>query len=114
MSVDSKSAQQLKSVNCIIDGKLEVTTDMNVMRHNATDTPRIFGLLGSYGWKISSERLTSPSIILAPPKPVAGQPLTLEEQAVRATQAYIDKLWLKHDGHSYIILQSSMESNGMA
>lgn len=84
ITVDAKIAQQLKAVNCVIDGKLEITTDMPVMRHNATETPKMFGLFGSYGWNISSEKLTSPIMMLGsaappaasvpPPPPAQPQP----------------------------------------
>jgi hypothetical protein len=66
MTVDAKIAQQLKKVHFVIDGKLEITTDMTVVRHNATATPTLFGLFGGYGWKITSEKLTSPSMTLRP------------------------------------------------
>jgi hypothetical protein len=54
LAVDATVAQQLKAINCTIDGKLEVTTDMKVVTHNATETPKLLGLIGHYGWRIST------------------------------------------------------------
>ena len=66
ITVGAKVAQQLKAVNCVIDGNLQITTDMTVVSHNATETPKMLGLFGNYGWKISSEKLTSPAMTLRP------------------------------------------------
>jgi len=66
MTLDLEAARQLKSANFVVDGRLDVTTDMTVTYHNATETPKLQGLVGQYGWKISSERLTSPRMILKP------------------------------------------------
>ena len=66
MTVDTKIAQELMSVHFVIDGKLNVTTDMKVVRHNATETPQLLGLIGHYGWSISSAHLTAPAMTLQP------------------------------------------------
>lgn len=65
ISVDAKIAKQLKAVKFVIDGKLEVTTEMPVVSHNATGTPKFFEMIGSYEWTISSENLTSPRMMLS-------------------------------------------------
>ncbi|HDO25048.1 MAG TPA: hypothetical protein ENG95_00200 [Nitrospirae bacterium] len=59
MKLNRKDIRQLKELKMKIDGKLKVTTNAKVIKHNAKSTPKLFGLLGSYIWQIKS--ITDPA-----------------------------------------------------
>jgi hypothetical protein len=52
----AKDLQELSKLGIKIDGTLEVVLPKNasVISHNATSEPKLFGLFGSYSWKIGS------------------------------------------------------------
>lgn len=49
-----KDRKELSKLGLSIDGTLEITLPKNaeVISSNATSTPKLFGLFGTYGWKI--------------------------------------------------------------
>lgn len=52
----AKDVQELLKLGIKIDGTLEVVLPKNatVISHNATSEPKLFGLFGTYSWKIGS------------------------------------------------------------
>lgn len=47
-----------------IDGSLTIKTDGEVIEHNASSSPSLFGLIGGYNWKIESITDSQPKIII--------------------------------------------------
>ena len=54
MRLNKEAIEQLRALNMKVDGRLEVTTNAKVIKHNASSVPHFFGLLGSYTWQIKS------------------------------------------------------------
>lgn len=54
--IDEKGKKQLAQLGIKLDGTLDITIPKNaeVLSHNATSTPSVFGLVGVYSWKIGS------------------------------------------------------------
>lgn len=54
--INDKTRQELGEMGIKIDGTLEIKLPKNVevLSHNATSTPKLFGMLGAYSWKIGS------------------------------------------------------------
>lgn len=54
--IDEKSRKNLSQLGIRIDGTLDITLPKNaeVISHNATSAPRLFGLVGTYSWKLGS------------------------------------------------------------
>jgi hypothetical protein len=54
--LDEKGKKQLTQLGIKLDGTLDITVPKNaeVLSHNATSTPSLFGLVGTYSWKIGS------------------------------------------------------------
>eukprot|EP01037_Dinobryon_pediforme_P019006 gene19006-19351_t len=54
--VNEKGKKDLSQLGIKVDGTLEVTLPKNaeIISHNATSTPMLFGLVGAYSWKIGS------------------------------------------------------------
>ena len=47
-----------------IDGNLKLTTDGEVMQHNATGKPTLGGLVGAYSWQIKSIEDPAPYMMI--------------------------------------------------
>ena len=54
--LDEKGKKQLAQLSIKLDGTLNITVPKNaeVLSHNATSAPSLFGLVGTYSWKIGS------------------------------------------------------------
>lgn len=54
--LDEKGKKQLAQLGIKLDGTLDITVPKSaeVLSHNATSTPSLFGLVGTYSWKIGS------------------------------------------------------------
>lgn len=54
--LDEKGKKQLAQLGIKLDGTLDITVPKNaeVLSHNATSAPSLFGLVGTYSWKIGS------------------------------------------------------------
>jgi hypothetical protein len=65
--LDNDTRNQLKSIGAKINGELTVDLQkgVSVIKHNAQSKPKMFGLLGSYKWKIKSFNIT-PEIVVKP------------------------------------------------
>lgn len=52
--INEKGKRELDQLGITVDGSFEVTLPKNaeVISHNATSTPSLFGMFGTYGWKI--------------------------------------------------------------
>ncbi|HDL15008.1 MAG TPA: hypothetical protein ENH28_02450 [Euryarchaeota archaeon] len=64
MKLNRQDIRQLKALKMKIDGKLKVTTNAKVIKHNAKSTPKLFGLLGSYSWQIKSISDPAPYMLI--------------------------------------------------
>jgi hypothetical protein len=53
---DANSVKRLNEIGLKYDGTLTVATERGVemVKHNAQSEPKLFGLIGSYGWKITA------------------------------------------------------------
>jgi hypothetical protein len=54
----------LKKLDFTLAGKLTVTTNARVIRHNADRSPWLFGLLGSYEWQVNLSPFPEPWMLL--------------------------------------------------
>lgn len=64
--IGDEGRQQLSSIGLDLDGQLKITSDLDMVSHNATSTPLLGGLIGSYQWHISLDQKTRPEIVLQP------------------------------------------------
>jgi hypothetical protein len=62
--LDEKGIRQLEQLQIKINGVLRVSTDVDVVTHNASTIPRLWGLVGSYRWTIRSSRDPAPLMVL--------------------------------------------------
>jgi len=65
--LSEKDLAELKKIGAKVDGHLKVSVGRNVdvIKHNATSTPKFFGLFGDYEWHIKSPDVV-PFIIVRP------------------------------------------------
>jgi len=54
--IKEKDKKELSQLGIKVDGTLEISVPKNaeIISHNATSTPKFFGLVGTYSWKIGS------------------------------------------------------------
>lgn len=71
--IGDEGRRQLSSIDLALDGQLKITSDLDVVRHNATSTPHLGGLIGSYQWRISLDQKSRPEIVLRDPVPAQSQ-----------------------------------------
>jgi hypothetical protein len=64
MKIGPDDIKQLRELKMGIDGRLYIKTDAKVIRHNASSEPWLFGLIGSYGWKIQSVSDPAPYMLI--------------------------------------------------
>lgn len=58
--------KEMSAVDFKLDGKLNVTSKLAVVEHNATATPWFGGLFGAYKWHIAINQSNRPMILLQP------------------------------------------------
>lgn len=63
-TLEKGARQYLKKSNVNLSGKLTITTNARVIRHNADRSPWLFGLLGSYEWHFSLSPFPEPWMLL--------------------------------------------------
>lgn len=54
IKLDENTMAQLRPLNMKVNGELNIKTNGKVIKHNAKSSPSIFGLFGTYNWKIQS------------------------------------------------------------
>ena len=64
LQLSDKEIRDLQQLNVTIDGTLEVKTSGKILMHNATETPKFWGLFGAYKWKIKSPSDPEPSMLV--------------------------------------------------
>lgn len=64
MKLTKKDIEQLQALNMKVDGRLTVTTNAKLLKHNANSVPWLFGLLGAYKWQIKSLNDPAPYMLL--------------------------------------------------
>lgn len=54
--INDKTKRELGQIGIKIDGTLEISLPKNaeVLSHNATSSPKFFGMFGAYSWKVGS------------------------------------------------------------
>jgi hypothetical protein len=63
-TLGKNTLEYLKKLDFTLAGKLTVTTNARVIRHNADRSPWLFGLLGSYAWQINLTPFPEPWMLL--------------------------------------------------
>jgi hypothetical protein len=66
VAYSKKDRKELEAIKLGVDGTLKITTDLTVLRHNATSEPKLGGLFGAYEWHVTLATGT-PFIILKKP-----------------------------------------------
>lgn len=64
--ITSKEQNKLQSIGYKLDGILKLTTKLKVVKHNAISTPKLWGLIGAYEWRITLKEPVQPMIVLQP------------------------------------------------
>lgn len=64
MKLSRKDMEQLQKLKMKVDGRLEVSTNAKVIKHNASSEPQFFGLLGAYKWQIKSVSDPAPEMLI--------------------------------------------------
>lgn len=63
-TLGKNTLEYLKKLDFTLAGKLTVTTNARVIRHNADRSPWLFGLLGSYEWQVNLSPFPEPWMLL--------------------------------------------------
>lgn len=63
-TLEKNAREYLKKSDVTLAGKLTVTTNARVIRHNADRSPWLFGLLGSYEWQVNLSPFPEPWMLL--------------------------------------------------
>jgi predicted RNase H-like HicB family nuclease len=89
MELKKEDSAQLNAIQFKISGSLEVTTDCDVTTQNATATADAKNGFKAYKWKITSDKLAVPQMVLTSPSlpPLAATPATRPAARAPSTTA---------------------------
>lgn len=62
--LDAKDRAALSELKVNVRGTLHVTTDAQVVSHNAQETPKLGGLFGAYTWRLKSAEDPAASMVI--------------------------------------------------
>ena len=100
--------RQLAVLGINFDGHLKVNTELPIIQHNATSTPILGGLIGSYEWHITPEQAETPYMVIdagnvfrptTAVSPSSNQlssteaPGTLEEETMKQADADLNRVY---------------------
>lgn len=70
ITIKEKDLAGLKKASINIDGTVSanIAKGLTIVKHNATSTPSLFGLFGSYSWRIKSPTDPTPYMLLKSPE----------------------------------------------
>jgi hypothetical protein len=64
IDLNQEHVEEIQALKMKLSGEVKVTTNAKVIEHNAHSAPKLFGIIGSYDWKIKSADDPAPYMLL--------------------------------------------------